>query len=196
MRVEQLRSKQGGFIEGPLILTPQAFRDKRGWFIESWNQRCFDEAVGESVVFSQDNHSLSIHGVLRGMHYQLPPSPQAKLVRVSKGAIFDVVVDIRLNSVNFGQWVSVELSAENRSQLWIPEGFAHGFLSLTEIAEVQYKTRGFWEQDCERAILWNDPDLDITWPVDQLMGTEVSLSKKDSEAPGFNDCLKAGDVFP
>ena len=196
MRVDQLHSSQGVYIEGPLLISPQSFSDDRGWFFESWNQRKFDEAVGEAVVFSQDNHSRSAQGVLRGLHYQLAPEPQAKLVRTSVGEIFDVVVDIRNDSATFGHWVGAHLSAENKKQLWVPEGFAHGFLTLSSVAEVQYKARGFWNKACERAIVWNDPDLAIAWPIERLQGADVSLSGKDAEAPGFKAAEEAGDVFP
>ncbi len=196
MHIEPLKSKQGHIIEGPLLLTPQTFCDDRGWVMESWNQLHFDDAVGEAVVFCQDNHSYSSQGVLRGLHYQLAPKMQAKLVRVSRGKIFDVAVDIRRSSETFGQWVSAELSAKNKSQLWIPEGFAHGFLSLSAVNEVQYKARGFWNRDCERAIHWNDPDLDISWPLDKLKETQLSLSGKDAKAPGFTALLNHEDLFP
>ena len=195
MQVDQLKSNQGEVMDGPLLITPSAFGDERGWFFESWNQRTLDEAVGEAVVFSQDNHSRSVRGVLRGLHYQLAPEPQAKLVRSSLGSIFDVAVDIRRRSPTFRQWVGAELTAANKSQLWIPEGFAHGFLTLSEVAEVQYKARGFWNKSCERAIVWNDPDIAIDWPLEQLEGTEVSLSGKDAEAAGFRTALAAEDVF-
>ena len=195
MQVEQLRSPGGATVEGPLLITPTVFNDNRGWFFESWNQRKFDDAVGESVVFSQDNHSRSIQGVLRGLHYQLAPEPQAKLVRASAGAIFDVAVDLRQSSSTFGQWVGAELNAENKAQLWVPEGFAHGFLTLSKSAEVQYKARGFWNKACERIILWNDSDLGIAWPVERLEGTNVSLSGKDDVAPSFQAATTMGDVF-
>ena len=195
MQVDQLKSNQGALMDGPLLITPTAFGDERGWFFESWNQRKFDEAVGEAVVFSQDNHSRSIRGVLRGLHYQLAPEPQAKLVRSSQGSIFDVAVDIRRRSSTFGQWVGAELTAANKSQLWIPVGFAHGFLTLSDFAEVQYKARGFWDKSCERAIVWNDPDIAIDWPLERLEGTEVSLSGKDAEAAGFMTAVAAEDVF-
>ena len=195
MQVDQLKSNQGEVMDGPLLITPSAFGDERGWFFESWNQRTLDEAVGEAVVFSQDNHSRSVRGVLRGLHYQLAPEPQAKLVRSSHGSIFDVAVDIRRRSSTFGQWVGAELTAANKSQLWIPVGFAHGFLTLSDVAEVQYKARGFWNKSCERAIVWNDPDIAIDWPLEQLEGTEVSLSGKDAEAAGFRTALAAEDVF-
>ena len=195
MQVDQLRSNRGQYIDGPLLITPAAFGDDRGWFMESWNQKKFDQVVGETVVFSQDNHSRSARGVLRGLHYQLPPEPQAKLVRASVGAIFDVAVDIRQGSATFGQWVGAQLSADNKAQLWIPEGFAHGFLTLTDVAEVQYKARGFWNKSCERALLWNDPEIDIAWPLDQLEGAEVSLSGKDAEAAGLSTAVQQGDLF-
>ena len=196
MQVDQLKSNQGEVMDGPLLITPSAFGDERGWFFESWNQRTLDEAVGEAVVFSQDNHSRSVRGVLRGLHYQLAPEPQAKLVRSSLGSIFDVAVDIRRRSSTFGQWVGAELTAANKSQLWIPEGFAHGFLTLSDVAEVQYKARGFWNKSCERAIVWNDPDIAIDWPLERLEGTDVSLSGKDAEAAGFKSAVAAEDVFP
>ena len=195
MQVEQLSSQQGQRLDGPLLITPRVFGDERGWFFESWNQRRFDEAVGDAIVFSQDNHSRSQRGVLRGLHYQLPPEPQAKLVRASAGAIFDVAVDIRRGSPTFGQWVGAELSAENQCQFWVPEGFAHGFLTLSEQAEVQYKARGFWNRDCERTIRWDDRDLAIAWPLERLEGVSVSLSEKDAGAAGLRQNLENGALF-
>ena len=195
MQVEQLTTAKGQTMDGPLLITPPAFGDDRGWFYESWNQRKFDDAAGEAVVFSQDNHSRSVQGVLRGLHYQLAPEPQAKLVRASLGSIFDVAVDIRQSSPTFGQWVGAELTADNKSQLWVPEGFAHGFLTLSNVAEVQYKARGFWNKNCERAIVWNDPEIGIAWPLERLEGTDVSLSGKDAEAAGFKTAVAAEDVF-
>ena len=195
MQVEQLTTAKGQTMDGPLLITPPAFGDDRGWFYESWNQRKFDDAAGEAVVFSQDNHSRSVQGVLRGLHYQLAPEPQAKLVRASLGSIFDVAVDIRQSSPTFGQWVGAELTAENKSQLWVPEGFAHGFLTLSNVAEVQYKARGFWNKNCERAIVWNDPEIAIDWPLARLERTDVSLSSKDDGASGFKAAASAGDVF-
>ena len=196
MKVEPLLSTNGIAMKGPLLVIPRAFGDDRGWFFESWNQRKFDEATGEAVQFSQDNHSRSIQGVLRGLHYQSAPEPQAKLVRASVGCIFDVVVDIRQSSPTFGQWVGAELSAENKYQLWIPEGFAHGFLTLSDFAEVQYKARGFWNKDCERAIVWDDSDLAIAWPMERLEGTDINVSEKDALAAGFKGAAASGDVFP
>ena len=195
MHFEQLQSLEGLTIEGPLLIKPQVFGDDRGWFYESWNQRTFDEAVDEPVLFSQDNHSRSVQGVLRGLHYQLAPASQAKLVRVSAGAIFDVAVDIRKSSATFGKWVAAELSDENKSQFWIPEGFAHGFLTLSSYAEVQYKARGFWNKCFERSIIWNDPDLAIAWPMDQLQGAMMILSDKDERAYTFRIAETSGDIF-
>ena len=195
MDVEQLTTEDGQRVEGPLLIKPQVFGDERGWFFESWNQRRFDAAVGETVVFSQDNHSRSVQGVLRGLHYQLAPHPQAKLVRASQGTIFDVAVDIRRDSPTFGLWVGAQLSQANAHQLWIPEGFAHGFLTISPVAEVQYKARGFWNRDCERTIRWDDSTLAISWPLQQLQGSEVNLSEKDAAAASLNAAAAAGDIF-
>ena len=155
MQVEQLSTASGVVIEGPLLITPQIFGDGRGFFYESWNQRRFDEAVGCPTTFVQDNHSRSCRGVLRGLHYQLEPEPQGKLVRCPVGVIFDVAVDLRRSSATFGQWVGAELSADNQQQLWVPVGFGHGFLTLSESAEVLYKASGYWSKSCERSLRWN-----------------------------------------
>jgi dTDP-4-dehydrorhamnose 3,5-epimerase len=182
-------------VAGPLLITPQVFGDDRGFFYESWNQRRFDEAVGAPTSFSQDNHSRSSSGVLRGLHYQLEPDPQGKLVRCTVGAIFDMAVDLRRSSPTFGQWVGAELSADNHRQLWVPVGFAHGFLTLSKSAEVLYKASGFWRKSCERSLRWNDPELAITWPLEQLGGLEPLLAEKDAAAPSLVQALAAGDVF-
>lgn len=166
-----------------LLFKPRVFGDERGFFFESFNHRLFEEAVGYSVSFVQDNHSKSSRGVLRGLHYQMPPFAQGKLVRVVEGEVFDVAVDIRKNSPTFGKWAGAVLSAENKQQLWIPEGFAHGFLTLSDSAEFLYKTTNYYAPDSERAIIWNDPDLSIEWPSCD----EVSLSGKDQIAPKFSD---------
>lgn len=186
-------------IEGPLLLTPRVFSDERGFFQESWNQRSFAAALGlepeQAPVFHQDNHSRSSRGVLRGLHYQLPPEPQAKLVRCVQGAIFDVAVDLRRSSPSYGQWVGAVLSEENHAQLWIPVGFAHGFLTLSERADVLYKASGFWSRDCERSLRWDDPALAIAWPLEQLGGQMPLLAEKDAEAPDLAAAESAGDVF-
>jgi dTDP-4-dehydrorhamnose 3,5-epimerase len=195
MQVEQLRTASGQPINGPLLITPQVFGDGRGFFYESWNQRRFDDAVGESTSFSQDNHSRSSRGVLRGLHYQLQPEPQGKLVRCPVGAIFDVAVDLRRSSATFGQWVGAELNATNHRQLWVPVGFAHGFLTISETAEVLYKASGFWSRSCERSLRWSDHQLAITWPLEQLGGMEPLLAEKDAAAPTLAEAVAAGEVF-
>lgn len=162
-------------IPDVLIFEPKVFGDERGFFFESFNQKVFEEAVGHPVDFVQDNHSKSSKGVLRGLHYQLPPFAQGKLVRCIAGEVFDVAVDIRKNSETFGKWVGVNLSAENKRQLWIPEGFAHGFLTLSDTAEFLYKTTNYYNPEMERGIIWNDPMLSIEWgePLN------IVLSNKD-----------------
>jgi len=161
-------------IPDVLLLTPKVFEDDRGFFYESFNQKVFEEAVGRPVTFVQDNHSKSAKGVLRGLHYQLPPKAQGKLVRVVRGAVFDVAVDIRRDSPTFGKWVSAELSEENRAQLWIPEGFAHGFLSLRDGTEVLYKATSFYDSKVEGGVDWQDPLIGVDWPID-----EPKLSERD-----------------
>jgi len=148
-----------------LIVEPQVFGDERGFFYESFNEHRFHELTGLSVSFVQDNHSKSAKSVLRGLHYQIK-QPQGKLVRVVAGEVFDVVVDVRKSSPTFGRWVGTRLSAANKRQLWVPEGFAHGFVVLSESAEFLYKTTGYWVPEYERAILWNDPEIGIEWPID------------------------------
>ncbi|HGU1041627.1 TPA: dTDP-4-dehydrorhamnose 3,5-epimerase, partial [Escherichia coli] len=153
-------------IPDVLIFEPKVFGDERGFFFESFNQKVFEEAVGRKVEFVQDNHSKSSKGVLRGLHYQLEPYAQGKLVRCVVGEVFDVAVDIRKSSPTFGKWVGVNLSAENKRQLWIPEGFAHGFLVLSETAEFVYKTTNYYYSESDRGIIWNDPMLKIQWPLE------------------------------
>jgi dTDP-4-dehydrorhamnose 3,5-epimerase len=166
-----------------VLFTPKFFGDERGFFFESFNQNAFEEATGVKRTFIQDNHSKSQRGVLRGLHYQLDPMAQGKLVRVVQGEVFDVAVDIRRNSPTFGQWVGEILSAENKNQLWVPEGFAHGFVTLSKTAEFLYKTTNVYAPTHERSILWNDPDLAIDW---QFEGTPL-LSGKDQQAKRFKD---------
>jgi dTDP-4-dehydrorhamnose 3,5-epimerase len=147
-----------------LILEPRVFGDARGFFFESFNQRDFAQATGLDVQFVQDNHSRSVKGVLRGLHYQIQ-HPQGKLVRVTQGEVFDVVVDLRRNSPNFGKWDGVLLSADNKRQLWVPPGFAHGFVVTSDTAEFLYKTTDYWYPEFERSLLWNDPTVGVQWPV-------------------------------
>lgn len=163
------------------IICPRVFPDERGYFFEAFNEDDF--AAVHKVHFVQDNQSQSTKGVVRGLHYQLPPFAQAKLVRCLTGAILDVAVDIRHSSPTFGQWVSAVLSAENKHQLWIPEGFAHGFVALTETAEVFYKTSAYWNKAAEASIRWDDPTLAIDWQID----IKPTLSRKDALAPFLSD---------
>jgi dTDP-4-dehydrorhamnose 3,5-epimerase len=170
-------------IEGLLVLEPKVFEDERGWFSESFNQTAFNQAVGTNEYqFVQDNHSCSKKGVLRGLHYQLPPFAQGKLVRVISGRVWDVAVDIRKSSPTFGQWYGLELSAENKKQFWIPPGFAHGFLTLSEHAECLYKTTNFYSKSSEGSIVWNDSTIKITWPEFK----QTILSDKDKDADIFD----------
>ena len=169
------------------VIEPTVFEDERGFFFESFNHKKFEEAIGYNVAFVQDNHSKSCKGVLRGMHYQLPPHAQGKLVRVVQGEVFDVAVDIRKSSSTFGQWVGKILSAENKHQLWIPEGFAHGFLTLSNTAEFLYKTTDYYAPECERSICSDDTSINIAWP------TELTplLSAKDAKASE----LQVAEIF-
>jgi len=164
-----------------LILEPDVFRDERGYFFESYNRTAFNGAVGFEVEFVQDNHSRSALGVLRGLHFQRPPRAQGKLVRVTKGRVFDVAVDLRPDSPRFGRWVGVELSAGNFRQLWIPTGFAHGFLALEDDTHVQYKATDYYARELEGCILWNDSSIGIQWPLPD--GFQPILSPKDAVAP-------------
>jgi dTDP-4-dehydrorhamnose 3,5-epimerase len=181
-------------IPDVLIIEPAVFGDERGWFMESYNQARFVAELAklglpEPRPFVQDNHSCSKAGVLRGMHYQLHPHAQGKLVRVTQGAVFDVAVDVRKASPTFGQWVGFELSAANKRQMWIPEGFAHGFMTLADDTQFLYKTTDVYAKDCERSILWNDPDIGIEWPT--LNGATPILAEKDANAPR----LRVADVY-
>ncbi|EAY6042219.1 dTDP-4-dehydrorhamnose 3,5-epimerase, partial [Salmonella enterica] len=152
-------------IPDVLIFEPKVFSDERGFFMESFNQKVFEEAVGRKIEFVQDNHSKSTKGVLRGLHYQVEPYAQGKLVRCIAGEVFDVAVDIRKDSETFGKWVGVNISSENKRQLWIPEGFAHGFLVLSDSADFLYKTSNYYSPIHERGIVWNDPTININWPI-------------------------------
>jgi dTDP-4-dehydrorhamnose 3,5-epimerase len=166
-----------------LIIEPKVFADERGFFMESFNQQRFNEIVGREVNFVQDNHSRSTKGVLRGLHYQLPPMAQGKLVRVTHGEVFDVAVDMRSSSPTFGKWAGVILSGENKRQFWIPEGFAHGFYVLSETADFLYKTTNYYSPDHDRSLRWDDVDLKITWP---FANQTPELSEKDKAALSFS----------
>ncbi|MCW5617749.1 MAG: dTDP-4-dehydrorhamnose 3,5-epimerase [Nitrosomonas sp.] len=168
------------------LLEPRVFGDTRGFFYESFNQRQFDQAIGRHVAFVQNNHSRSVKNVLRGLHYQIR-QPQGKLVRVVAGEVYDVAIDLRGSSPTFGQWVGEILSAENKKQLWIPEGFAHGFVVLSDYAEFLYQTTDYWASEHERCIIWNDATLAIDWPIDG----EPALSAKDAQGQPF----KTAEVY-
>lgn len=175
-------------LEGLVLFEPAVHADERGAFFESFNARHFLEATDVSTPFVQDNQSVSRKGVVRGLHYQLSPHAQGKLVRVIAGRIFDVAVDLRENSNSYGRWAGVELSADNHLQLWIPPGFAHGFLALEDDTRVLYKTTDFWHRDSERAIRWDDPEINIAWP---LNGLDVVISAKDAIAPTLSELQTA-----
>ena len=174
-----------------LVIEPKVFGDARGFFQESWNKARFDEAVGRAVAFVQDNHSRSSRGVLRGIHFQKMPKAQGKLVRVVSGRVFDVAVDLRRSSPNLGKWVGVELSADNHRQMWIPPGFGHGYLTLSDTADFLYKATDYYAPELEGALAWNDPHVAIEWPIGQL-GMEPVLSGKDTAAPQWADCQLFG----
>ncbi len=174
-------------IPDVLVLEPRVYADDRGFFFESFNHKRFVDSTGIAPTFVQDNHSRSAKHVLRGLHYQIG-RPQAKLVRVIAGELWDVVVDLRRRSPTFGQWAAVTLSAENKRELWIPEGFAHGFLVMSEFADCLYKTTDYWSPEHERFLIWNDPDLNIQWPLT----VEAVMSEKDRKGVRF----KEAEVFP
>jgi len=191
MEIELIYSNKGNILEGPLLLMPSIFKDKRGYFLESWNQNNFNKSIGKKVIFVQDNHSSSKKGVVRGMHFQRPPYQQSKLVRCLTGSIFDVIVDIRKTSKTFGEWYGIELKAVDHYQLWIPFGFAHGFLSLIQDSVVLYKVDQFRYQNHERILNWNDDMTDIKWPS---INQSYSLSDKDKNAPNLSE-INQNDLF-
>ncbi len=164
------------------LIEPEVFEDERGYFFESFNQKKFNELTGLDITFVQDNHSKSERGTLRGLHYQSPPKAQGKLVRVIQGEVFDVVVDIRKSSPTFGKWMGEILSADNKKQLWIPEGFAHGFMTLSDTAEFAYKTTNYYAPELEQCIAWDDPTLGIHWPLEAAL---VKMSIKDMQGRPF-----------
>ena len=182
---------QGKEIEGIVVFEPNVFEDDRGFFMESWSEKRVNDILGYNVHFVQDNHSLSSLGVLRGLHYQINPHAQGKLVRCIAGEIFDVAVDIRKTSQTFLQWVGVHLTAQNKKQLWIPHGFAHGFLTITQRAEVAYKVTDYWAQESERSILWSDPEIHIVWPK---INGNLLISNKDKRANLINE-MNGNDLF-
>ena len=191
MDIKNLSSNKGNIIKEVFILKPRVFEDERGFFYESWNQEIFNNAIGEEVKFLQDNHSSSNVGVLRGLHYQIGTKPQGKLVRCVSGAIFDVAVDIRKSSSTFGEWTSIVLDNKDKLMIWIPVGFAHGFLALEENSEVLYKTSEIWIKEQDRSIRWDDKDININWPLIEINCSKPKFSEKDSKA----SFLKNAEVF-
>ncbi len=190
MQVNSLFGTNGTLLEGLKLIKPDLRQDDRGFFMESWNRNSIFQAGLGDIDFVQDNHSLSSKGVFRGFHYQIPPNQQLKLVRCISGEIFDVVVDIRRRSSTFGEWVGVHLTSTNFNQLWVPEGFAHGFLTISDHAEVLYKVSNYWDKRSERSISCKDPSLCIKFPLDG----SFELSQKDTEAPFLSE-LKNNDLF-
>ena len=192
MELINLKSNKGEIIDGLLYISPDVFNDERGYFLESWNESNLNKFLGREIKFTQDNISKSKKNVIRGLHYQIKPNPQAKLIRCLSGSIFDVAVDIRINSKTFGQWAGIKLSENNKFQLLIPEGFAHGFLSLENDSILYYKTTNKWHKELERTILWNDKEIDILWP---LLNQTPIISQKDANAISLSDAIKSNDIF-
>ena len=195
MNLNSLKTIEDIEIDGPLLISPRIFEDNRGFFYESWNKESFFKLTNKNLNFVQDNHSKSSLGVLRGLHYQLQPYPQGKLVRCIKGSIFDVIVDLRLESKTFGKWAGEVLSQDNFKEIWIPEGFGHGFLTISETAEVVYKTTNYWQKNFERTILWNDKRISIKWPLEYLHPKSPILSIKDKNAQTLETAILKSEVF-
>ena len=194
MQKFKLKTNKNNILDAVLLLSPKVFSDSRGFFYESWNSIFFNEEVG-LTDFCQDNHSYSSKGVIRGIHYQINPSAQGKLIRCTRGNIYDVAVDLRKDSPTFKEWVGIELNEKNKYLLWIPEGFGHGFLTLSRVADVQYKVTKKWDKDREKSILWNDPDLNIDWPLDKLIHDKPLISKKDSNGLTIKQAEKLNFIF-
>tara|TARA_B100000965_G_C19585972_1_gene755773 strand:- start:1142 stop:1720 length:579 start_codon:yes stop_codon:yes gene_type:complete len=188
---KSLSNNFGQIVNGPLLLTPSIKKDERGAFFVSWNKKEFDSLIGKNINFVQDAHSLTKRGVIRGMHYQVKPNQQSKLIRCIRGEIYSVLIDIRKHSSTFSSWAAVKISSKNFCQLWVPAGFANGFLTITDYAEVLYKMTGFWSKESERSIRWNDPTILINWL--DLNNLPV-LSKKDLSSPLFKE-LSELDFF-
>ena len=191
MQTINLKTNKGNSIEEVILIKPEIFSDTRGFFYESWNLNSFNEIIGKTN-FCQDNHSNSKKGVLRGIHYQLNPSPQGKLVRCTRGEIYDVAVDLRKNSKTYKEWIGIKLNELNKYLFWIPEGFGHGFLTLSDVAEVQYKVTNQWNKLYEKSLLWNDEELDIDWPLNKI---NPILSGKDLKGITIKEAENLGFIF-
>ena len=195
MNFEYLVSNNNNKIEGPLLIQPKIYSDQRGYFYEAWNRKKFNELVAEDIYFVQDNQSLSHKNVLRGLHFQLNPQGQAKLVRVLRGRVYDVIVDLRLNSPTFMEWIKIELNSEKNNQLWIPKGFAHGFLSLEDNTILQYKVNNYWFPDYERTLRWDDKQINIKWHNKNPKNLDFLISNKDKNGLSLEDIIKSNYVF-
>ncbi len=197
MKFKNLISNKKLKIDGPLEIIPSLFHDKRGLFFESWNQSKFDNLINQNTVFVQDNQSESNKYVLRGMHYQVEPKSQGKLVRVTRGRIYDVIVDLRKNSRTFGLWAGIEINSKLNNQLWVPVGFAHGFIAISDYSIVQYKTTDYWSPEHERCLLWNDKDINIDWQSKIIENDfkKPIISDKDLLGNNFEYLIKNEDIF-
>ena len=195
MKIEKIISNKGNLLSGPLLIKPDLIFDQRGVFFESRNKRLFHDVIGQKINFVQDNESLSFFGILRGLHFQLNPAAQGKLVRTTHGKIFDVMVDLRRNSNTFLDWFGTELNEDNNFELWVPPGFAHGFLTLSEKARVCYKVTDYWSRKDERSLIWNENKIGIKWPLHKINKVFPKLSKKDSDAKSIDYLIKKGEIF-
>jgi len=191
---EELKNSDGILIKGPLLIKPKVHSDERGYFFESWNQACFNEIINKNINFKQDNQSFSRSGVLRGLHYQLKPYIQGKLVKVVAGKIFDVIVDLRMSSSTFSNWLGIVIDDVNNHQLWVPEGFAHGFLTLSNTAVVQYKVTNYWSSNHEVTLNWNDSCINIDWPESNLEN-KLLISNKDKMGKSLQELLDCNLIF-
>ena len=195
MQYEFLKINNNEIFEGPILLTPNLFKDQRGFFYESWNYKVFNKIIDRKIDFVQDNHSKSSKGVLRGLHYQLNPFSQGKLIRCTSGKIFDVIVNLKKNSSQYKKWIGIQLDDLEKKQLWIPEGFAHGFLCLSNLAEVEYKTNQYWNKNYERSIIWNDKTINIAWPKDYIKEFNLSISSKDNNGMTLKYAEETKNIF-
>ena len=195
MNIQQLKGKSGKIVDGPLLITPDIKKDERGYFFEAWNQKLFSLKINFFGDFNQDNISFSKKGTIRGLHYQIKPYAQNKLVSCLFGSIYDVAVDLRKESETFGDWIGVELNSENNYQFWIPEGFAHGFIVTSFESKVQYKVGGYWNREYERSLYWKDDDLNINWQLKNFDINEVIINSKDHNAATFQEIKNNGDIF-
>ena len=195
MKSENIKSNKGNLISDLFLISPEIFHDARGHFYESWNKDIFNETIGREIDFMQDNQSSSQKGVLRGLHYQINPYPQGKLIRCLKGEIFDVAIDLRKTSNTFCEWAGIFLNEKNKKQVWIPEGFAHGFLTISSTANVLYKANNFWNKDLERCIKWNDNKLGIKWPLNNINPSYPTISIKDEKGASLDEAISNTEIF-